>query len=199
MKPINYPIDFHPSESHDEHARDGLAALRDAVAEINEALAKVREPKALAEALAIRSAAALSTAKARLKNGSAKAASKTRLIRDQLQRRSEFERETREFIRTSKNPAAAVHKLIAAGDQDSVAAVFRAPPFLSGLDEDQNATAYAYAKKRFVPELASEEAAADDGTFRLAAAIERFTSEVQRVNKEIAGTDLAIAAKLARK
>ena len=198
IAPIKYPIDLYPQVAKNESAQNALKALQEASAAINEALGKVTDPRALSQA--IRSKAATAVKAATTSHGYVHAASesKAKLMREQLKKRSEFEKEIREHVAAQKNPAAAVHQLIAAGDQDGVAAIFRAPSYLSGLDDEAVAALYQRAKVRFTPELAQQEAEADDGVQRLSRAIEVFNKEIARLDRQIAGSDEQIAANLVK-
>jgi len=198
-RPIKYPLDLHPATAKNESASNGLKALLDASTAINEALGKVKDPKALATAIKARAAVAERTARGALKNATGASVLHTQAIADRLRKRSEFEKETRDFVRAQKSPANAVRQMIASGDEAGVAAVFRAPPYLSGLDDDAVRTLYVLAKTRFLPDLHEKETAADEGIQRLSRAMDHFSAELQRLDKEISGSDDAIASALTPK
>lgn len=118
------------------------------------------------------------------------------MMKEQIAKRSEFEKETRDWVRSQKSPATAIRQLIAAGDMDAVGAVFRAPPYLTGLTDEQFGVLYTYARQTLTPDLYRQEQEADAAVARLSRGIEVFNSEVARLDKFISGSDDAIVAKL---
>ena len=199
LKPIQLPLDVHPKVAKTAQAVPGLEALDAATSAINDALLKVTDPRSLAKALADRTADALRRANKALTSTEAAGSFQAKSAADALLKRGEFEKEIRDTVRASKNPADTVRKMVRDGDADSVAAVLRAPPLLSGLDVETHASIYEFAKATFQPERHKQELDAANRARRLRRAIELFTAETTRINKAIAGSDEALAAALAPK
>lgn len=61
--------------------------------------------------------------------------------------------EIRAHFKAQKEPFAAAMKLVEGGDARTTAALLSAPAFLSGLNEEQQATVRAQARVKFAPEL----------------------------------------------
>lgn len=194
-KRIHHAADYHPMAARNQTAADGLAALFDTVDEINKAMATATDPRALSKAVAQRSATALAKARKRLEQTQMQSAKHGEEIGAVLKKRNvEFEREIRDHVRGSKSPSDTVRKMIMAGED--VGPIFRGPPFLSGLDDEQFSILYQIAKSKITPELYQKEKDADHGIDLLQRAIERFTEESNRLGKLITTSDEAIAQKL---
>ncbi|MGE3709745.1 MAG: hypothetical protein AB7G35_08750 [Hyphomicrobiaceae bacterium] len=197
--PIRYPIDLHPGVAKNDTAANGLKALLEATTAINEALNKVADPRSLTKAIREKATIAIRTAQSAHGQANAASESKRKLIREQLQKRSEFEKDIRAWVAAQKSPVAAVRQMISNGDLDGAAAVFRAPSYLSGLDDPTVGTLYTFAKSRFTPDLYEQEQHADDGVQRVARAIETFNKEVARIDKHLNASDEVIAASLLKR
>ncbi len=194
-KRIAHALDYHPKAARNQTAAEGLAAIYDTVDEINTALATVADPRALSKAVAQRSAAALAKARKRLEQVHLQSAKHGEEIGTVLKKRNvEFDREVRDYVRTSKNPADAIRKMILAGED--VGPIFRGPSFLSGIDDETYGSLYQLAKAKLTPELHEKEKAADHGIDLLERSIAKFEAESNRMVKSISTSDEAIAASL---
>lgn len=194
-KRIHHPLDFHPKAARNTTGADGLAALYDTVDEINNALGTVADPKALSKAIDQRSQAALAKARKRLEQTQMQSAKFSEDIGAVIKKRNiEFEREIRDYVRASKSPSNEIRKMIAAGED--VGPIFRAPPYLSGLDDEAYGILYQYAKATLTPELHTKEKDADHAADLLTRAIARFEAESNRIGKAISTSDEAIAQSL---
>lgn len=195
-KPLHYPLDSYPGMMKHDSAAHGAKALLDATNEINEALGKVTDIRVLSKAIKEKAAQAARAAVKARDYAQAASASKAKMMKEQIAKRSEFEKETRDLIRADKSPATVIRQFIAAGDMDAVGAVFRAPPYLTGLTDEQFGMLYTYARQTLTPDLYRQEQEADAAVARLSRGIEVFNSEVARLDKFISGSDDAIVANL---
>ncbi len=194
-KRIHLAADYDPRAARNATAAEGLQALYETTAEINNAMATVSDPRALSKAVAQRSAAALAKAKKRLEQAQMQSAKHAEEIGAVLKKRNvEFEREIRDHVRGSKSPAETIRRMISAGED--VGPIFRAPSYLSGLDDQQYGVLYQFAKATFTPELHQKEKDADHGIDLLSRAIDRFSTEANRLGKLITTSDEAIAQAL---
>lgn len=196
--PIKYPLDCYPGTVKHEGAQHGLAALVDAATAINDALGKAQDVRVLGKAVKAKTAEALKVAQHAQWTTRAASESKAKLMKEAIAKRSEFEKETRDLIRAHKSPVTLIRQFIAAGDADAVGAVFRAPPYLTGLTDEQFGTLYQYAKQIITPDLYAQEQEADAAVARLGRAIEVFNKEAARLDTFISGSDEAIAAALVK-
>lgn len=200
-RPFAVKIDHHPDTVKVGGASEGLRHLYDSAHAINDAIARATDLRSLLPAIKARAADAAK--KATNKLGQVRAAERhTRdKVRDALTKRStEFDREVRDMVRTSKDPAKTVRDLIASGDAAVVGSIFRAPtPLLLAITDDQLHLAYRIAAARYAPDDFEEAERISAAGDRLEKALGHFNVEIGRIAKALEGSDPGIIAALAPK